>query len=405
VEKLRLAVFDTQPPHLYFGGVERRIQETAKRLSPKVGITVYSGTKKGFKKSTKVDGFDVVPCFSTDVLFPLDNWFFNHSLSTSGSAIEAAVYEAHNASGYGFLKSLRKRKREARFVQTVHGVLADEYLQTQASGQLSPREKAANFLMWQLSRLEGESARNANLVVTVSNYSAERASQLYNVNEAKIRVVPNGVDPEKFKPAANNVKLKRSLGLGDAQIVLFVGRLIPRKGLHFLVEAARSVVKERGDVMFVIVGDGPLRKNLTVHLASLGLSRNFLFLGDVKENLLPSLYNCADVFAFPSLQEGQGIALLEAQASAKPVVAFNVGGVNEAVQEGESGLLVQRGNNDELAEAILKLLSDPSLRMRMGAVGREFVLANYTWDICAEKMLKVYYEAAGIPPSSHSMPT
>jgi glycosyltransferase involved in cell wall biosynthesis len=165
--------------------------------------------------------------------------------------------------------------------------------------------------------------------------------------------------------------------------------------LQFLVESAKYIVKERGDVLFVIVGDGPLRSNLTAHIAGLGLSRNFRFLGDVKENMLPKLYNCATVFAFPSLQEGQGIALLEAQASAKPVVAFNVGGVNEAVREGETGLLVERGNSDVLAEAILKLLSDSYLRQRMGARGREFVLANYTWDICAEKMLKVYREAAG----------
>ena len=74
------------------------------------------------------------------------------------------------------------------------------------------------------------------------------------------------------------------------------------------------------------------------------------------------MYNCADVFALPSIQEGQGIVLLEAQASAKPVVAFDIGGVNEAVRNGETGLLVKRGNTDELADAIMKLLSDKALQ-------------------------------------------
>jgi len=393
VKKLSLAVFDTQPPHLYFGGVERRILETGKRLSTEVDITVYSGTKAGFKKPTKVNGINLVPCFSTDALFPIDNWFFNHTLSNSASAIKADIYEAHNASGYAFLKSLRKRNAKAPFIQTVHGVLADEYVQTLASGSLSLREKLANLLMWRLARLEGESARNANLVVTVSNYSAEKAVEFYDVDEAKIRVVPNGVDPERFKPAEDGDALKRKLGFGGKPIVLFVGRLIPRKGLQFFVEAAKRVVKERGDALFVIVGDGPLRSNLIAHLVGINISGNFLFLGDVKENILPTLYNCADVFVLPSVQEGQGIALLEAQASAKPVVAFNVGGVREAVREGQSGLLVERGNSSLLAEAILKLLSDSSLRRKMGASGREFVLANYTWDICAEKMLRIYHEA------------
>lgn len=394
--KVRLAVFNTQPPHLYFGGVERRIMETAKRLSTNVNITIYSGTKAGFKKPTKVDGIGLVPCFSTDALFPLDNWFFNHTLVNDGGAIEADVYEAHNASGYAFLKSLRKRKPKAPFVQTVHGVLADEYIQTVAAGSLTPRERLASLLMWRLSRLEGESARNASLVVTVSNHSARRAAELYNVDKAKIRVVPNGVDAERFKPTKSADSFKQRLGLGNRQVVLFVGRLIPRKGLQYLVEAAKPIIKERSNTLFVILGDGPLRSKLTAQLMRVGISENFLFLGDVKENPLPSFYNCADVFAFPSVQEGQGIALLEAQASAKPVVAFDVGGVSEAVREGESGLLVERGNSDVLAEAILRLLSDSSLRQRMGSVGREFVMANYTWDICAEKMLEVYREAAGV---------
>ena len=78
--KFRLAVFNTQPPHLYFGGVERRIIETSNRLQTQADITVYSGTKAGFKKPANINGVSFVPCYSTDRLFPLDNWFFNRSL-------------------------------------------------------------------------------------------------------------------------------------------------------------------------------------------------------------------------------------------------------------------------------------------------------------------------------------
>ncbi len=389
----RVAVFNTQPPHLFFGGVERRIVEMAKRLTNELDTTVFSGTKGGFRKSVFFNGVRIVPCFSTDVLFPLDNWVFNQTISRATGTIKADVYEGHNASGYAFLRSLKKRKTAAPFVETVHGVLADEYFQTVKSGSLSPRERLANLLMWRLSRLEAESAREANLVVAVSNYSAEKAARLYGVEEAKIRVVPNGVDSARFKPVLGPVALKRNLGLGNKQIVLFVGRIIPRKGLTYLIEAAKPIVKENADAVFVIVGNGPLRNKLASDLETLNLLRNFIFLGDVADSVLPALYNCADVFAFPSIQEGQGIALLEAQASSKPVVAFRVGGVSEAVLDGESGLLVGKGSSDGLAEAILKLLSNPSLRQRMGEKGREFVQNNFTWDICAEKMLRVYHEA------------
>ena len=133
------------------------------------------------------------------------------------------------------------------------------------------------------------------------------------------------------------------MGLSSEPCVLFVGSLIPRKGLHFLVEAAKKIVKEQPKTKFLIVGEGPLRKQLDNSIEAANLGRNFQFLGNLKDDKLLAVYNCADVFALPSIQEGQGIVLLEAQACLKPVVAFDIGGVNEAVRNGETGLLVQVG--------------------------------------------------------------
>ncbi len=143
----------------------------------------------------------------------------------------------------------------------------------------------------------------------------------------------------------------------------------------------------------MIVGEGPLKNHLTDSLESANLYGNFRFLGKIKDEMLPAVYNCADVFVLPSIQEGQGIVLLEAQASGKPVVAFDVGGVNEAVRNNETGILVKRGSTNELADALLKLLGDKILREKIGANGRRFVSENFTWDLCAQKMLKVYHEA------------
>ena len=395
MERFRLAVFNTQPPHLYFGGVERRIIETTKRMQNQADITVYSGTKAGFKEPFAINGVRFVPCFSTDKIFPLDNWFFNRSLSKKASAIDADVYEAHNVSGYGFPKTLKKQGIKKPFIHTIHGVLADEYEQALKSGYQTFRGEIANYFMRRLSRLEGETAKNATLIVTISKYSLEKIKNYYDVDEAKVRIVPNGVDVEKFKPIEDQAAVKRQFGLGTAPCVLFVGSLIPRKGLPFLAEAAKKVVKEYRETKFVIVGDGPLRNQLVSYLETANLQGNFMFLGNVKEDVLSALYNCADVFALPSIQEGQGIVLLEAEASAKPVVAFDVGGVNEAVRNGETSLLVKRGSSDELANALLKLLGDKALREKMGVNGRRFVTENFTWDICAQKMLNVYHEALG----------
>jgi glycosyltransferase involved in cell wall biosynthesis len=393
VDKFRLAVFNTQPPHLYFGGVERRIVETTKRLQNQAEITVYSGTKAGFKQPVNINGVSFFPCYSTDRIFPLDNWFFNRSLNKKATELKADIYEAHAVSGYGFPKELEKQKIKKPFIHTIHGVLADEYEQAKKEDTQSARGRLANYFMNSLAKLEEEMAHNATLIVTISNYSLEKIQKHYQIDKSKVRIVPNGVDTEKFKPASNSKESRREFGLSDEPCVLFVGSLIPRKGVPFLVEAAKKIVKEKANTKFLIVGDGPLKNQLTASLEKANLLRNFMFMGNLKDDKLPAVYNCADVFVLPSIQEGQGIVLLEAQSAGKPVVAFDVGGINEAVRNGETGLLVKRGSTVELADALLKLLSDRSLKEKMGSNGRRFVSESFTWDICAQKLLKVYYEA------------
>ncbi len=395
MDKFRLAVFNTQPPHLYFGGVERRIIETTKRLQTEANISVYCGTKAGFKESIYLNGVNFVPSYSTDRLFPLDNWFFNRSLIKKVGTINADVFEAHAVSGYGFSKALKKKGIVKPFIHTIHGVLADEYEQAKKNGYASLRARIANNFMERLGTLEDEMAHDATLIVTISNYSLEKIQKYYSINPSKVRIVPNGVDIEKFKPAQNAKASKKLFELGDEPVVLFIGSLIPRKGLLYLVEAAKKIVKERPDTIFLIVGEGPLKQQLTASLEGANLLGNFKFLGNVKDEFLPDVYNCCDVFVLPSIQEGQGIVLLEAQASGKPVVAFDVGGVNEAILNGQTGFLVKRGNTEELVDGLLSLLSNKFLREKMGEKGRKFVTENFTWDVCAQKMLKVYHEALG----------
>ncbi len=339
-----------------------------------------------------IDGVKIFPCQSSDRVYPLDNWTFNRTLSRMAEQIKADVYEAHTASGYGFQRKLKNRKISVPFVQTVHGVLADEAEQQQQQGINSARDKIANYLMKHLAKLEKEAAKNATIVVTISKYSQKRIEELYQIDSDKIRIVPNGVDPERFKQSNKCEQFKKEIGADKRQVVLFVGRLIPRKGLNYLIKAASRVVSEFGKTLFVIVGNGPLKGQLISEVEKLGLAQNFAFLGDLPEEKLPTAYSCSDVFAFPSIQEGQGIAALEAQASNVPVVGFRVSGVAEAILEGETGLLSDP-DGDSLAEGILRLLADNALREKMGTKGRLFVQTRYTWDICAQRMKSVYYEA------------
>ena len=192
--KFRLAVFNTQPPHLYFGGVERRIIETTRRLANEADITVYSGTKAGFKEPIAINNVNFVPCRSTDSSYPLDNWFFNKSIAKKAASIEADIYEAHNVSGYGFPNACEAAHQQAVYPCRARTALADEYRQGIA-GTPSPRGRLANFFMRYQARLERQTARKPQRSIAVSNYSKlKKIKRGLPSSEDKIRIVPNGID-------------------------------------------------------------------------------------------------------------------------------------------------------------------------------------------------------------------
>jgi glycosyltransferase involved in cell wall biosynthesis len=389
--KFRLAVLNTQPPMLYFGGVERRIMEVTRRLQSQADITVYSATKAGFKTPTTIDSVNFVPTKSTDRLFPLDNWTYNRSIVKNSAIYEVDVFEVHNNSAYGLPKALQKRGIKKPIIHLIHGTLADEYQQGK-KGVQTLRGKLANTIMKHQAKQEKTIAQNAAIIATISRYSQAKILQHYAIREERIRIVPNGVDIEKFCPK-DEVVARHQFCLGKEPTVLFMGSLVPRKGLPYLVEAAKSLVKQQANVKFIIVGTGPMRTQIDQSLAEADLTGNFVFLGNLKDTKLADAYNAADVFVLPSMQEGQGIVLLEAQACGKPVVAFNVGGVNEAVRNKETGFLLELGDTGGLADKLLLLLRDEGLRKKMGTAGRSFVSRNYTWDLCAQRMLNLYSEA------------
>ncbi len=396
MNKFRLDIFNTQPPQHYKGGVERRINETTHRLIDQVDITIYSGTKAGFKVPTVVNGINNVPLQSTDRKYPLDNWTFNRTVAKT--FFDADIYEAHNDSGYGLCKALKKQTTKKPFIHTIHGVLAEEVKQAKLIGHMSLHGKVANYFMAYLARIEKKIAKEADLIVTISTYSFDKIQTHYDIAPEKIRIVPNGVDTEKYKPSTENQSiLKRQFGLKETfPVVLFVGNLIPRKGLTYLIQAAQQLVKTRPDTQFVIVGDGPLKAQLIDSLIASKLLDNFTFMSKLTDDELSTMYRCSDIFVLPSIQEGQGIVLLEALASGKPAVAFDIGGVNEVIINGKNGLLVSNRNSEDLAEALLQLLDNSELRQKMGHAGRQFVEKNFTWDICTQKMLKIYQETLNI---------
>jgi phosphatidylinositol alpha-mannosyltransferase len=210
------------------------------------------------------------------------------------------------------------------------------------------------------------------------------------------RLVPNGVDLERFSPAAAP---QSGLRRDGRPLILAMGRLDPRKGLEHLIEALPRVARALGPVDLVVAGDGPRAPRLRRRAARLapGLVR---FLGPVPASQVPGLYAAADCLAAPAVRnESFGIVLLEAMASGRPVVATDICGYRLVVAPGETGLLVPPGDAAALAGALVAVLGDRARGRAMGEAGRERA-RTFSWERVTARLLEVYAEALGERPST-----
>ncbi|MEO5656958.1 MAG: glycosyltransferase [Nitrospiria bacterium] len=189
------------------------------------------------------------------------------------------------------------------------------------------------------------------------------------VRPESIDVMPTGIDLAPFQRAVDPSTVRDELGLPrDAYVLGTVGRLEPQKGHIHLIRALDRVVKTNARAFLVLVGDGSLAKPLQEEAARLGVGERVVFTGARRD--VAYLLRAMDLFVFPSLWEGQGLALVEAMASGLPVVASRIGGVSEVVSDGCSGQLVPPGSPEALADALLAVMASPSRAREMGAAGR-----------------------------------
>jgi len=210
---------------------------------------------------------------------------------------------------------------------------------------------------------------------------------------AKVVMIPCGVDTEHFSPQDSRAA-KEMLGLGaDRLVVGSVGRMIPRKGHRYLLEAAARLVEEGSDFDVLLVGDGPEREPLLRMARRLGLEQRVHFLGDRSD--VRACLAAMDVFVLPSLHEGMSNALLEAMAMAKAVVASDGPGNEEVVTDGVSGLVVKAGDAEVLAAGLKSLIDDPSLRRRLGRGAREHAEARFSRAAMVERFEELYETLVG----------
>lgn len=207
-------------------------------------------------------------------------------------------------------------------------------------------------------------------IVAVSQSQREEILHYKIAPPKKVVCIPLGLELDLFLDAEKKKgQLRAKLNLNqDHKLVGIIARLVPVKGHFFLFEAAQRIIPLFPQVKFLVVGDGLLRKNLEDLAEQLGIRGNVIFCGFRKD--LPEIYADLDVVVLTSLNEGLPVAIIEGMAAAKPVVAFDVGGVKDLIQDNVTGILVPFGDVHKLANSIISLLKDPQECERLGQNAR-----------------------------------
>jgi spore coat protein SA len=248
--------------------------------------------------------------------------------------------------------------------------------------------------------------KKSDKLLCVSEYLKNSLISKGMVKKEKVSIVNLAIDypSSELLTEINAIFAKKTLGLENRKVVLFVGRICPEKGPQILVKAIDSLSKTHSNVTVIFIGpdsffgseSSQYSQSLLADLSKKGLSKHALFKGFVSEETLRLYYLAADVVVCPSIwNEPFGKVIIEALGYAKPVVASNVGGIPEIIKNEFNGLLVSPGNVFELSQAISKLLDDSLLGKNLGETGRLFAIKKYNFETAGKSCIEAYREVIG----------
>lgn len=374
-----LQVSPYYPPHI--GGIEYHVEALSRKLA-EAGheVVVYTSNVPKSKKYEVVAGVEIYRfnCPFAPLNNPIMPGLFFKLIRSSEFDIIHTHGHFHMSSNLVAFSNVFTRRP---FVLTSHGAILG----------YKGWKRAVEALF---DRTIGEwTLRSANKVIALTPTLANMLEDL-GADRSNIVVVPFWMDLNEINPQTDVDKFRSTYKLGDRQTVLFVGRLLPIKGLGYLIEAAKYA-KTRPAI--VTIGDeapgySGTKRSLEEKVRDLRLEGDVFFLGKFSREDLGVAYTAADLFVLPSLGEGIPLALLEAMSFGKCVIATRVPGNLDVVKDGWNGVLVEPRNPAQLAEKIDLLLTDSALRGRLGSQARRDIEQNYNSDVVLKQVLDLYKE-------------
>ena len=325
-------------------------------------IEVGDGVGKGFVRAIHRSTNEVSP--AREVLEEKDiDLIHSHALSTSGALI--------------FLR--QRGYIDAPIISTAHGTNLPEIEANLTNIDL---KDALYYVNAQVKRfIDTYSWTRSDGVISVSEFQLDEMRDIYGVSDERLTAIPNGVDTEHYKPASGS-EIKAEYDLEDKKVVLFVGRLVRKKGIQVLVDAAPEIVAEHPDVAFLLVCGSEefahYGEELIEKIRQSPVSDRFTVLQRVPEADLPDYYNAADLLVVPSLNyESIPTVIFEGMACELPVVGTNRWGI--PYQLGSEETLIPQGDAGALKREVNELLGDPERRSQLGKQNRERAIAEFDW--------------------------
>jgi glycosyltransferase involved in cell wall biosynthesis len=380
---------DTDPPFVY---------ELSKRLTNHFDITVLAPNYPGaltreelsgmqiyrfryfFKKLELLAGSEgILPTLKKNSLFYLLAPFFLlgelWTLLNLTKKIKPDVIHAHWILPQGLIAALAKKITGVPYVLTTHG--GDIY---GLQGKLA-------------TALKRYALHNAAHVTVVSKDIQQTIKKKFG-EDIPTDVLPMGVDSELFNPARKNPAMREKYKI-PGPFLLFIGRLTEKKGTCYLIEAMPEVIKHFPESKLLIIGTGELDQELISLTNSLKLQNNVIFTGAIPNNELPEYFATADIFIGPSIQaeggdtEGFGLTFVEAALSGCIVVASDVGGISDIIEDGKTGYLVKQKNPEAIAEALINILKQTDTPSNIKTAARQKMISQFDWQVITDQYAKI----------------
>ena len=386
---MKILMLTWEYPPRVVGGISRVVHDLSKKMlkdGHEVTVVTYKdGDLLGFEddkgvKVHRIDNYMINPNNFIDWVMQMN---FNMIAKVNEIIAQEGQFDVIHAHDWlvAYAAKTLKNSYNIPIVTTIHATEAGRN-----SGIHDEQQRYINDTEWMLTYESAE-------VIVNSNYMKNDLQRLFGLPYEKINVVPNGVNLTLFNGVERDYNFRRKYAMDNEKIILFMGRLVYEKGIQHLIDAMPKILEKYNDSKLVICGKGGMIEELKMQVEAMGISNKVYFAGYLHGKDVQRMYKAADVAVFPSTYEPFGIVALEAMLSEIPVVASDIGGLNEIIDHRINGMKSYTGNANSIADSIVEVLYDSKLCTEMTRKAKNKVRNEYNWSKIAQDTHFTYQKA------------